>query len=435
MYQRYYSINNKLIIRLLLCFLSPALALLGTLKERSLKLKKYILVTVVTFYGSTIFLSVQNDGYGHMMSVKENYTDMSFIDFSEKLIDILLFKPQNTTNDDVYIHVLSYFVGSVIQLPGLFFVFVSFIYAYFFAGSILKVFSYYPKNKKVTLIFYFLAITFVLWKNIDGINTVRTWTGLWVLFYGTISYYETKKSKYILLMMVPPFIHVGYFIMALPVWIVFIFGFRPFIYSIIFSLSFISSFFNQNLVISQLNSSQLGQSKVKSYYVEEQLSVAEKYELNQDKTWYRTLERAGIQYIGINIITFCLIFSGIYFYQMNYIERSLLSVGLLMKALSNSTWFLYALQNRSNLIAGAYILACLVIFLQRIRYIEKNTFRHKLIYYTLLVGYLFLLPFNVYSLAALMRFISIFMLFFPFVPWFFTDINISIREFVGEILF
>src|SRR5690606_35462143 len=136
---------------------------------------------------------------------------------------------------DVYKHVLSYFVV-LIGVPALFFTLVAFVYGYFFSGSLLIVFRNFSKAKMDYLLWFFVFI-FFLTKNLEGINTVRTWTGMWVLFYACARFYEIKKLKYLLLMFVPPLIHFGYFLIIIPAIIVLVFGVRPAVYLVLYLAS------------------------------------------------------------------------------------------------------------------------------------------------------------------------------------------------------
>ena len=181
---------------LLFMLVSPTISLIHGLKGNyGPEFKRRLLIVFITIYGSIITLSDSQDGVVHWNNVYSHYLDLSFTQFSVELGNILTFNSNTSihVNDDPYIHILSYFTGTVLGLPGLFFVFVSFIYAYFFAGSMIKLFYLTQKKIKYSWTFYGLATVFILWKNIDGINTVRTWTGLWILFYACLSYYQTKK--------------------------------------------------------------------------------------------------------------------------------------------------------------------------------------------------------------------------------------------------
>lgn len=422
--------NSRIILNFYIMLISPIFGIISGFINTSYQYKRWVIILGITLYGSTIDINESNDGFRHWQNVYVHYVGLGFAQFWQELIAILNFAPLQT-NDDVYIHLLSYFLGGVIGMPQLFFVFVSFVYAYFFSGAILKILRVIPQNK-LSFLFYAFAIIFILFKNIEGINTVRTWTGLWVLFYAALSYFETKKKKYLFLMFVPPLIHIAYFIMAFPTWVVAIFGTRfKKIYVGIFFASFIFGL-NQNSIIENLGKTELGKSKARAYYVED-VDEYRQSKRNENRTWYVSLSRDLMEF-PINIIIFSLILGGVYFKGMNNLETSLFSIGILTKALANLTVFMLALHNRAGLIASVFILATLVLLLKR-NFFNQNNIKHPhLFQFLLIISVILYIPFIIYKIADLIYFISFFMIALPFIPWFFKDLNLSIREFLGLFL-
>jgi hypothetical protein len=130
---------------------SPLTMLLFGLKSQNVNYKKWALIIFITIYGSIIFLSDTNDGFRHQQNVYNTYSNMSFEVFFSTLFDILTFQSVEGTKGDVYIHVLSFFVGSILQTPKLFFVFVAFIYGYFYSSSILLIAQYVKNTRKSRL--------------------------------------------------------------------------------------------------------------------------------------------------------------------------------------------------------------------------------------------------------------------------------------------
>ena len=394
--------TKKIVHSIYLMLLFPALTLILGLKDRSFRYRRFLLILFITFFGSTIIYNEGHDAFVHRQNVIEHYQDLGFSQFLYELQAILNFAPIFGTNDDVYIHVLSYFVGSILKMPQLFFVFVAFIYAYFFSGSVLKVLQIIPQTK-LSFIFYAFAVIFLAQKNLEGINTVRTWTGLWVLFYAAYSYFETKKFKYLFLMLLPPFIHIAYFVMAVPAWIVAIFGNKfKWVYLGIFFISFFYEI-NQNVAMENLAQTDVGESKSKGYYVDsEDASDMAQYD---SATWYRQLQKLGVQKYALYLVVFVLILGGVYFREMTMIESQLFSIGILTLALSNFSNFLSALAARSSLIGSVFILAALILLIKRGYFSNENT-RLKGMYH--IVFYISILMFT----------------------WLFTDANVSIMEFL-----
>jgi hypothetical protein len=424
--------HKKLAQLVVISFFSPILALAASLNSHSRKLKQGILIIFVTIFGSVITISEGNDGFRFHMNVYNHYLDLSFTRFIEELYLMLIFQPAPGTKGDVYIHVLSYFVGGILGLPGIFFVVVAFVYGYFFSKSMLHIFKYVQFPLHYKYLFYYFAVFFIFWKGLEGFQTVRTWTGLWVLVYGCLRYFEARKLKYVFLILSPPLFHLGYFAMALPAWGVLVMGIRPKLYALIFFASFV---FSANTLVFQTiqSTGQYGNDKVSSYFIEDVDQYRQDF-LNTDKTWYLRFQQYRLQDFGLWVLISMLVVTGIYGKGMTKLENSMLSVGMLTFALSNFTSNISALSNRSAIVAGAFILIVLVLLLGRNFMLHLKAGQLTIIKTTLFISGLLLIPFYIYKLADIIYYLSIFMFFFPFVPWFDDEINLSIREFIGVLL-
>lgn len=427
-------IGRNLVYGTMLMFVSPFFSLFYGLRSHSRKLKQWLLILFITVYGSIIIIPEGADGTRHLENVYVHYVSLSFEQFSYELYRILTFQLNYVTQEDAYIHILSYFTGAILGLPELFFVFVAFIYAYFFSKSMLGLFKYVPR-RQLSWLFYGFALVFILLKNIEGVNTVRTWTGLWVLFYGALRYFETKEKKYLLLLLLPPMIHHGFYAMSLPVWGVALFGVYPRIFALIFALSFLAPSFSPQSLIKQLETTEVGQQGVRNYYLERQdgETIADPNQ-GRNLTWYRSTQKLGVHHWGACVLAFSLIIFGTYSRRMNRLAASMFSIGLLMMAFSNLTSFLFALSNRSALIADIFLIAgLLLVWLQwdgklpdvRFKQVQK---------YCLIGAFLLMVPFVVYKIADMINFISLFILATPFVPWIDPDANLSIREGIRVLL-
>jgi hypothetical protein len=287
-----------------------------------------------------------------------HYVGLSFGQFLSELWLILTFRPAEGTNDEVFIHVLSYFTGGLLGEPRFFFPIVATIYGYFFSGSMLEVFKH-AKSSKHTLFFLAFGLLFLLVMNMQGVNPVRAWTGMWILVYACLKFYSTRRVSYLILMFVPPFVHVGFFVLAIPAWIVLVLGNRQALFAILFAVSSFTTFINPGSVVDALSETELGADKVRGYYVEE---VRDQRDPGQ-RIWL-WLEEFGLQKWALNVFTFSLLLSGVYTRRMDRFQRTLFSIGLLTLTMSNSTWYLYAVSNRSWIVGCVFILAAYLCFLQ-----------------------------------------------------------------------
>ena len=428
-----YKKQNQVYASLFTMLLSPVFTLYAALRNGNRSYVRWVIFIFTIFYASTWDIEGIGDGSRHWQNVYDYYVGLNFGQFVADIGDILLFKNNPNINEDLYIHVISYLVGGILSLPGLFFIVVAMVYGYFFAGSMVKTFEIFPTYRR-SILFLGIAIVFIMQLNIQSMNTVRTWTGFWILYYACISYYQSGRRKYIWLMFVPPFVHIGYFIMAIPAWIVVFARNRKLLYSILFFISFTTTIINPGQTINTLNELEVGKEKVHGYYQEEQTTVDQTLEYYEQSRWYVQYQKIGVLGWSIAVMAGLFIVSGRYFRDMNYLEASMFSVGIVTKVLSNSTWFLYAVANRSNAIAISFILAAILLYWQR-KYVNEGGIRfsrlEKVVMYT--TGITFL-PYYVYLLSNTIEYLSALMFAFPFLAWISEDLKITVRELIGYFL-
>jgi hypothetical protein len=426
--QRDYAYN------IIFAFTIPFVAVIRTIKSKSARYKHQLLTLLIGLYGSTISLDIGNDGYRHLAMVSEIYANMPFKQFFYEIFQILTFQLTDSRAQDLYKHFLSFLCGAVLEMPFLFFPIVALVYGYFFSGSVLEVLKGVGHLKfKYHKLFWCFVILFVIYKNVEGINTVRTWTGLWVLVYACLKYYRTRELKYLFLMFIPPFIHFGYFILALPAYAVLVLGNRNITYAVIFVLSSFFSFINPAAVTENLQETELGEHRSAAYSVEEKTNLNEQYEnqVAQGNTWYRQLQKLGVQTWAVNILCYILIFSGVYLKKMTSYQKRLFSIGIMTLALSNVTWFLSAVTNRSAIVGAVFVLLALVLYWKNN---TKEVQSNRLISYGLSLSLLLFIPFYIYQLSNTLGYISFYNLLAPFAVWIEPDVNMSVRDFVKVVI-
>lgn len=414
---------------------APIVLLFAAWRTQSQRYRHWLLTAFVTMYGATISIRYDasgegSDGVRHLLFVYEYYTGMGFGQFLEDLwLSATLQEASHPWIRDPYKHIVSYIVGGALGLPQLFFTVIAFVYGYFFTGSLLQIFRHI-NWRHLNYIVLGLAFILFLVKNIEGVNTVRTWTGLWVLVYACLRYYDTRKARYAWLMLAPPFIHFGYFFMVLPALAVLILGNRPRLYAGIFLLSSVTTFFNPGDIVDVVSTTERGAEAVAGYYVEEELTFEERREfaMSMNTRWWNAFRYLGVQKWALNILIYTLLAAGVYFSMMNYRQRSLFSIGLLTLAFSNSTWFLFAVSNRSWLIGCVFVLAAFIMARTDPgtgpRLIRKVPGYYK---YGINISLLLFIPWMLYNLSTILDYPSAFMFIAPFMVWLDPDINMSIK--------
>jgi hypothetical protein len=79
-------------------------------------------------------------------------------------------------------------------------------------------------------------------------------------------------------------------------------------------------------------------------------------------------------------------------------------------------------------------LAATVLFLIRTYKLKSAFKRYRLFHNLTSISYILFVPFVVYKFADMIYYISVYILAFPFIPWFTNTMNYSIREFLGFLL-
>ena len=331
-------------------------------------------------------------------------------------------------------HVLSYVLGAVLDTPKLFMPIIATVYGYFFSGAILTVLRNFRLTRENYVTIAFVGI-FLFVRGLEGFYTVRTWTGMWVLVYSCLKYHETGQRRYLALMFVPPFIHIGFFVLAIPAWIVLVFGSRPLLYTALYLVSSITTILPVQETTSFLSRTERGAYQVEAYVVQEQRSSVESFQRLQGSTnWYNAYRRAGLQRWAPTVLVLVLIFSGVYANRMSAYEQRIFSVGLLTLTLSNASWFLYAVHNRSLTIAMIFLLAGFLMArlnpkTRNICFGLPDYFR-----YGLHLSILLFLPLILFQVSVTLDWMSVFMFGLPFLVWWDPGINMSVKEFIRDII-
>lgn len=434
------SISYKATIAILGSILLPPLLLLEAWKTRSERYRHWVLTLFFTVYGATITIAFDptgagSDGVRHLLGVYVHYVGLGFDEFLVQLGQILTLQPNPSPSADVYKHVVSYAVGGVLGAPWLFWPVIATVYGYFFTGSMLIIFRDWGRAK-MPLITLFLIATFFLFKNIEGVNTVRTWTGLWVLVYACLQYYQTRKMRYLVLMAMPPFIHFGYFIMALPAYAVLLLGNRVLLYSILFAASSFTTFINPGQMTEVIATTELGAEKLGGYYRDSTVDGGQVFEQRTqagNRIWL-ALQKAGVQKWALLAFVYTLLIAGVYHLRMDNFEKRIFSIGLLMITLSNSTWYLYAVSNRSWIIGAVFLFAAFVMWRLGLSQTGRRVRHNQLYKIGLHVSAVLFIPYFLYNLSTLLDYPSVYLIAFPFIPWLDPSLNMSIKEFLQILL-
>jgi len=417
--------TSKLLNYLFVLLISPVLGLFFGLKEHNLVLKKWVIILFITLFGSTIVLQSGSDGATYVDIVDNFYLRMSFDEFIQGLNSIINLSPEYYQRGDPYVHILSYLAGGIFQSSQTLFVMVSFIYGYFYTSALLKVF-YKFKIRKYTFPIIFFGVVLVFWEGLEAMVTIRTWTGAWVLFYSSMSYFETNKKKYLFLIALTPLIHFAYFFISIPVWIVILYKSRSKIYLALYIVSFVYTINAGSFITSVSQSSDLASGRIVAYDRGEDYYSELRTRQSSQKNWYVNLGTT-LRNNSIHLLLLVFLIQGNYFKSMTSFETNLVSVALLMVALANFGSFIPAVYSRTMRNAGIYVLAVTVMLLIDNRF-YINKYARQIIDFTLITVMIFMGIFLLYKFIGLTYFLSAFLFLNPSLPWFLKENNIPVRD-------
>ncbi|MEL7222315.1 MAG: EpsG family protein, partial [Bacteroidota bacterium] len=348
----------------LMLLISPLIGVYLAVRNLRWEGRRKVLILAITIFGATIILN-DADGARLRAALYNHYVGLSFSDWFYELTEILQFNTVDGLKGDVYSHFFSYLIGHIMGIPSQYFLFVSFIFAYFYIGSLSKVLRW-DRSKSRSNVFWAFIIIFIAYRSIDTIQSVRTWTGAWLLFYSVYHYHATQKTKYLWLMLMAPLCHVAYFIIALPAYaVIFVKRLSPKLFIPFYLCTFLISV-NPKQIIGQLQTTELGASKVDGYYREDNAYDEDRVAAAQRVNFYQRIGKGwALPNAPHFTIGALLILGMVSSKRLTKLEMSLLSTGILMATGANLGSFVNVFYNRTMGNAGIYILAVTVSLLIR----------------------------------------------------------------------
>jgi len=142
----------------------------------------------------------------------------------------------------------------------------------------------------------------------------------------------------------------------------------------------------------------------------------------------------GIQKWALLAFVCTILISGVYQRSMNEFQKKIFSIGLLMITLSNSTWYLYAVSERTWIIGAVFLFAAFTMWRLSISQTKQKPPNGALYQMGLLISAVLFVPFFLYNLSTLLDFPSIYLLIFPMAVWVDPSINMSVKEILQILL-
>lgn len=416
---------------LLLLFVSPILALFNILKLKNNRDITFFGTLFFGMIGSLYIYKEGNDGFTHRTLLEQDYGDMSLSEFLSQSYDIFTFNSGEGTTD-FYLHLLSYISGSVFHVPELLHVFAGLVLGYFFTKSVLLIIGDNLQKKKgyilMGLIFLLLLI-----KSISALNSIRMWTGMWVLFYGTYGWAKTKNIKYVIAILFSMIVHFSYVVIIIPIAISYLIRERKRILVLVYIVSFFTTF-GFSYIESFVPKSELFESKQEQYAIDSD-EKAERFEkrysdaavINSKKSFYKGSGQTTYTDYSIVGLTIVMLF----FYLKKESDANfkfLIAVGIGLYTFSNVMSFSPSLQGRTKVIAATFLLAA-AIQLQFTLYKYRLSLKtKKRVNFGFICFLLSSTTMVLYQISFILQGFSFFFLIFPELSWLIGDNDFSLRE-------
>ena len=419
----------------LLSFLiTPILALFLIIGNYQSKFAKYIVVIFFGIFGFNIIFQPGFDGYRHSLNVERHYVGLSMGEFFDELANILMFAPESETNDDPYLHIISYISSFFSSGSSGLYLIAGLVYGYFFASGIQKV--YLEIGHKWTFITILLFLIFLSWMSFNGLNSIRNWTAAWIFFNGAYAYFKTRKRKYILLILSTIFFHFAYALIIISFFVVLLIGRRPIIYLMLL----IPSYF-YNLDISQLQpfigATQLSSSKFNAYSKnDDEISARIESRTNPNVAFHKAYFLKTKKYFSQLLFFVTLLLFG-YFrknYNHDYLLASLANIGIILIVLANISYYIPVFQNRLSINSGFYMMSYVVIVYSRFMIWARKDLNATIFKSIVIVG-IPVIGFLLYTNSTMIgNYTDIRMFISPLLYPFLGDESLSVKEFLRDAL-
>jgi hypothetical protein len=421
----------------LLFFASPLLGLINLFKVKEEK----VLVSFGTLFfgllGSAFVYIKGTDGNSHLMNARRFYADMSLGDFFTKAYEVLTFSSTEGSTD-LYLHIISFLSTSILQSPSLIHVFSGMVLGYFFTKSVLLVLKNNLQTKKKYILLGFIAL-FLLIKSIGALNSIRMWTGMWVLFYGSYSYAIKKEVKYLYVIGFAILVHFSYFIILIPVVISYLMQKKKILLTSIYAISFFTTL-GFSVFQAYLPQSDLLEKKQKYNVIDSKekaklfaTTAEEAKEANANLNFYKASGETNYYNYSIVGLTFLLLL----FYLPRKMDASfnfLISLGIGLYTFANLVSFSPSLQGRAKTIAATFILAAAIHLQLTIKNYHISQKNKRFMNYGFVFFLISAIPMFLFQISEIMFNFSFFLLLFPQISWLLGDQDYSIRSIIGLLI-
>lgn len=423
--------------RLILFLISPLFTFLLTLKH-GFKYK-YILILMFGIYGFTAVLKPGYDIHTNMIKYEMYNKDYARKDILSHFWNTLTFNKVPYYFDEIFMHAigatLSFFHAPKYLFTGI----IGLIYGYFFVGTFFIIF------KKIQLVIgtnkiyqlptsvILLLLLLVSWQAFEGINGVRFWTAMWMYFYSIFNYFETKKTKYLFLSILPIGFHFSFVIFTCLFFSFLLIKSNFKFFYLIFAISFLANFTGD--FTSLRTGSSLFDQRIESYSYDvdsfEERKERKKLSESQ-KSFHARYSNAWMQFF---LKYYFLLSISILAYKSRFISKDVkwfASLFCLLFACSNLLFMVPELSSRIYRVS--VILGLFTIIYSKLKHYTLINRKWSRVLYKLPVIFSpVILLFIFTRLSVNIEVMSVYVLFPPFFFPFLSESNIAIKEAIKSI--
>ncbi|MGP5439704.1 EpsG family protein [Psychrobacter faecalis] len=199
-------------IKCLLFLFSPFVAFLYSLRTVKKKSSYFIFYLTAVFFGLAFSLPSGRDGSGPSydgQAYRKWFDEMKYISFQDYFEDLQNYLTFNSLKRDFYFDTFAFYVSRITDNYHVMFMLAAVIFAYF----TLKSLSFLTKEERFDngVSSYILLYLFT-YNQIFNINGMRFWTAAWIAVFCIFKLFRDKNNKYLILILITPFIHGSYWL-------------------------------------------------------------------------------------------------------------------------------------------------------------------------------------------------------------------------------
>ena len=235
-----YSYNAKavkttnVILSFLIFIIHPLTALLVALKNFNRREFVYLFALFTCFYGYSVVPNSTSNDLNFYLNVLPYYNSLPSSAFSE-IIDGVV-NQSSEDEADLYRPLMIFMVSRFTDNGHILMAVFGLIYGLFFA---LSVRLFLKQSSAMHLLFVLVLLTFAFKLPLNLLGGVRYGTGGYLFFYAVISYFNTNKKKYFLLVVCACIIHFAYLPLAMLFFLHLVIKRYSFLYFLMFVVSFL----------------------------------------------------------------------------------------------------------------------------------------------------------------------------------------------------